>query len=505
MKKTLGLASMTALALINTSHAGRIQYSMDDAIKASKKEGNNFVWTFSDKVQRAKNTKDETIAVAEPKPELEPSVYDENGYDQYGNWACQPTHVEASGMMRDRGSYMLGSYLGEDAQNYLSQVSPENFASAALDATFGALNNIYASGQDPSDVVTGLPPLLTLSMALGGNVYEALENAIGDMTDEDYYAYLTDAEKADLEEKYSTLSESEFDDYVNNVRSKIQNRILIQDLYPKVENEVKSYMQGMFDTYCGRVLYADGQLLDPITVNNGEVTYNGGGKGDCSYTQTSCYMKGTPITLADGSTKKAEDITYDDELLVWNFDEGKFGKAKPIWIQVPRVAEEYNYIRFSDGSVLNTINQHRILNIESGKFTYPMTDDTPIGTHTLNAKGEIVTVVEKKVVKEKVTYYNIITFGHINCFASNICTSCRLNNIYPIKDLKFVKDDRELIPYSQFSKIDRRWYDGLRLAEQPSEINRGRVVNFGDKTVEDYVLRLISMMQPDESLSSKAC
>ena len=154
---------------------------------------------------------------------------------------------------------------------------------------------------------------------------------------------------------------------------------------------------------------------------------------------------------------------------------------------------------------MKTINQHRILNIESGKFTYPMTDDTPLGTHTLNAKGEIVTVVEKKVIKERVTYYNLITEYHINCFASNICTSCRLNNIYPIKDLKFVKDNREPVPFSAFSRIEKRWYDGLRLSEQPVEINRGNVVNFGDKTVEDYVLRLMNMMQPDESLSSKAC
>ena len=32
-----------------------------------------------------------------------------------------------------------------------------------------------------------------------------------------------------------------------------------------------------------------------------------------------CFVEGTLVTLADGTTKPIEDITYDDELLVWNF------------------------------------------------------------------------------------------------------------------------------------------------------------------------------------------
>ena len=32
--------------------------------------------------------------------------------------------------------------------------------------------------------------------------------------------------------------------------------------------------------------------------------------------------------------KRIEDITYDDEVLVWDFDKGCFTKAKPFWIKV---------------------------------------------------------------------------------------------------------------------------------------------------------------------------
>ena len=129
-----------------------------------------------------------------------------------------------------------------------------------------------------------------------------------------------------------------------------------------------------------------------------------------------------------------------------------------------------------------------------------MTDDTPIGTTTLNARGEWVTLVEKRVVTEQVTYYNIITDRHLNCFAGNILTSCRLNNIYPIRDLKFVKDNRVLTPYTAFAELPKKWYDGLRLAEQPEDINRKGDVVFA-KSLIDYVKRLIvSAKEPVQSV-----
>ena len=44
------------------------------------------------------------------------------------------------------------------------------------------------------------------------------------------------------------------------------------------------------------------------------------------YTCNACFVEGTEITLADGSIKKIEDITYEDELLVWDFDHGCFAQ-----------------------------------------------------------------------------------------------------------------------------------------------------------------------------------
>lgn len=203
-----------------------------------------------------------------------------------------------------------------------------------------------------------------------------------------------------------------------------------------------------------------------------------------------CVIEGTPITLANHTYKNVEDITYDDNLLVWDFDKGEFSQAKPLWIMKQKKAIKYNHLVFSDDSELNTVEQHRIFNIEKGMFTYPMTEDTPIGTHTLNDKGEIVELVSKEVVEKEVNYYNIITNYHINLFAGHILTSCRLSNIYPIKDLKYIRDNREIIPFEKFD-VPKEYYDGLRLGEQPININRDNADYHGDNSVEDYVKRLI--------------
>lgn len=215
-------------------------------------------------------------------------------------------------------------------------------------------------------------------------------------------------------------------------------------------------------------------------------------RGEEVLAYVTCFIQNTPITLADSSYKPIQDITYEDNLLVWDFDNGCFTSSKPIWIQQERKTTEYNHLVFSDGSELNTVNQHRIFNIEKGMFTYPMTDDTPIGTTTFNDKGEFITLVSKEVIKEEVNYYNIITDYHINLFAGNILTSCRLSNIYLIEDMKYVKDNRDIIDYEEFNNIPIEYYYGLRLGEQPTDINRDGAVSFGDTSVEDYVKRLIA-------------
>jgi hypothetical protein len=64
----------------------------------------------------------------------------------------------------------------------------------------------------------------------------------------------------------------------------------------------------------------------------------------------------------------------------------------------------------------------------------------------------------------------MITDYHINLFADSVLTSHRYNNIYPIEDMRFVKDNRPLRPREDFTGIPDRFYYGLRLSEQPMNL-----------------------------------
>ena len=179
-----------------------------------------------------------------------------------------------------------------------------------------------------------------------------------------------------------------------------------------------------------------------------------GGSHDVPYNLTSdttleinaqpCIIEGTQITLANGSTKAIEDITYDDELLVWNFYDGKFDKAKPSWIKVEETAPRYNLVKFSNGSEVGfvgpggNIGYHRIFNKEAGAFTHTGVADTPNGTTTFAQDETFPTVVSQEVVEKEVKFYNVITENHYNIFANGILTSCRLSNKYRIENMKYV-------------------------------------------------------------------
>jgi hypothetical protein len=61
----------------------------------------------------------------------------------------------------------------------------------------------------------------------------------------------------------------------------------------------------------------------------------------------------------------------------------------------------------------------------------------------------------------------------MNLYADGILTSLRFNNIYPIADMRYVKDGRALRPATEFSAagISDRWIAGLRLPEQTTALD----------------------------------
>lgn len=201
------------------------------------------------------------------------------------------------------------------------------------------------------------------------------------------------------------------------------------------------------------------------------------GNGTVVSADWSCFSEGTLITMADGSKKPIEELEYDDEVRVWNFDEGCYDSAKILWItkrglKVPF----YTKCTFSDGSTLNVVGDlktaHRLYNYSDRFFDHCY--EIPLGKDIFTENG-IVQLISREKVDKEVNYYNLITDKHINCFANGVLTSARYNNRWPIdENMKFVKDGRKIRPYREFRKvgISREWYEGMRLGEQTDSIAR---------------------------------
>ena len=194
----------------------------------------------------------------------------------------------------------------------------------------------------------------------------------------------------------------------------------------------------------------------------------------------SCFIKDTNIILADKTNKKVQDITYDDELLVWDFDDGKYDSAKPLWIKKTETTTWYYKLTFSDGTILKVTGTypeaHSLYSVENGKFVHA---NNLVGKKVYTFNG-IRTLDSCEEIHEDVEFYNIITDYHMNLFANNVLTSTSLNNLYPIRDMMFIKDDRK--PAFGVSMFDSKWVNGLRLDKQ-------------QENVTEYVNNLIRLQQ----------
>lgn len=157
-----------------------------------------------------------------------------------------------------------------------------------------------------------------------------------------------------------------------------------------------------------------------------------------------CLIAGTLITLADGTKKPIEEITYDDNLLVWDFFNGCFASAKPSWIKIRQTAEVYNKLTFDNGTTLGLVGEggtqgyHRIFNKQAGRFTHTGVPETPDGTITFADDVSEPVLLNQELIYDTVDYYNIITDKHFNLFANGILTSCKCSNLYHIENMNYV-------------------------------------------------------------------
>ena len=225
----------------------------------------------------------------------------------------------------------------------------------------------------------------------------------------------------------------------------------------------------------------DGYLNLTANIQLTRIEYNDPGGGGM------CVLSDTEIDVWDDKKKrwkrkKIKDLRPEDKIRVWNFDEGREDVADILWLQEPLNAERYTRVTFSDGGILEVVGpgdhkRHAIFVKETGRFEY--INKGLIGKTVVNDKGEDVKITNVEFVDKSVEYYNIVTSRHFNCYTNGYLTSTTLSNIYPVQDMKYVKDGRTEIKIGGLDAYEQMMYDGLRMGER--RIGKGGIQSEMDR------------------------
>ena len=86
--------------------------------------------------------------------------------------------------------------------------------------------------------------------------------------------------------------------------------------------------------------------------------------------QSSCITGDTLVTLADGEKLPVSELKDDDEILVWDFDNGEVTSAPlmAFFRGVDLDGRDVFRIKFEDGSNIGVVHEHLFFDLNAGKF-----------------------------------------------------------------------------------------------------------------------------------------
>lgn len=129
-----------------------------------------------------------------------------------------------------------------------------------------------------------------------------------------------------------------------------------------------------------------------------------------------CITSEAYVTLANGNQVAVKDLKGNEELLIWDFINGKQDKASILLIE-KKEKSEYDVINlsFSDGSQVGVIYEHGFYDVDLCKYVYLDKNANQYIGHRFDRFGKAVELVKVEIKKEIETAYSPITYGHV-CF-----------------------------------------------------------------------------------------
>ena len=150
-----------------------------------------------------------------------------------------------------------------------------------------------------------------------------------------------------------------------------------------------------------------------------------------------CFTPDTLITLADGTQKRVDELTFTDKILAWDFFTGTYVE-KEISLLVNHGDALYRIanLRFSDGAMLRIIAEHGIFDYDLNKFVYITADNMNeyVGhrfvKYAADGSYDIVTLVKAYETEEYTSAWSVSSAITSNAFASGLLTVAPPEDFY---------------------------------------------------------------------------
>ena len=147
--------------------------------------------------------------------------------------------------------------------------------------------------------------------------------------------------------------------------------------------------------------------------------------------EADCLLKGTAITMSDGSIKEISQVKVGDMVMSINPETGELSEDEVIYSDGDQknYADEYDLWEFENGIEVRTAHHHRFYNVERQSFVY--LDEFEIGQHTIDKDGNQV-VLLKHTNMAKVSHHFTIATKNWNIYFANglICGNRRSTEIH---------------------------------------------------------------------------
>lgn len=169
-----------------------------------------------------------------------------------------------------------------------------------------------------------------------------------------------------------------------------------------------------------------------------------------------CFIEGTLVMLADGSQKKVEDLTSDDLIAVWDFENGTLTSTPMIFIEkVETYLKTITYLTFSDDTVIGIYWNHCFYDCDLNKFVEITTNNFNdyIG-HTFMHYKDGVLVKEQLVSAENkqewASVYSLTTNKHFGHFINNYLSAP--GGVYGVINVYPTNSETMMIDYDLFEQ-----------------------------------------------------